>query len=160
MLVRSSLPPRKADPAVRSRSLLRHATTLLLTGGLLASLSAGTAEAAGPSGCRVSPPDTHIVAGRKVDAQYLFTCDNRSIGYVKVTMVLRRDRPVVSDAVLESEQFDRFRDPSRAGVNADLLTDGACHPGHKYHGDITLNVTYVTNRMVTYHVRGRSVKCP
>jgi hypothetical protein len=107
----------------------------------------------------VSAPDAHIVAGRKVDVDYLFTCDNPRIRYVKATLALRRDRAITSDPVLESYQFDDFRDPRRAGVNTSLTTDGACKRGKKYHGDITVNVTYSAVEMVTHRVRGKSVRC-
>ena len=141
------------------RSLLRCASTLLLSGTLLASLSAGTASADIPFGCQMASPDAHLVAGRKVDVDYLFTCDNAFIGYVKMTLALRRDRPHWRDPVLESHQFDNFRNPSHARASASLQTDGPCHPGHKYHGDITITVIYNNSQSDSYSVRGRSVSC-
>ena len=138
--------------------LLRAAAILMLIPAVTMPLSAGAAEAEAP-GCDVRSPDAHMLAGPRVGLHYLFSCDNPRIRYVKVTVAIRRDRGGWSDAVVEHYQFDRFRDPGRAGVDAWLVVDHDCAKGKKYHGDITVNSMLNGDQMGTTSRRGDSVTC-
>lgn len=141
-----------------ARRLATTATTFGLIGAALLA-TAGPAQADVPPGCSVSPPDAHIVSGRKVDVDFLFRCDNPRIRYVKVTLNIRRDRSGWSDPAVTTYQFDNFRDPTHAGVNSSLQTDGACERGKRYHGDITVNVMLNADQTFTETRRGPSVSC-
>lgn len=127
--------------------------------GAASMLIAPAAHADLPSGCRVFPPDAHIVSGRKIDVQYLFKCNNPRIRYVKVTLNIKRHRGGLPDATVESYQFDNFRDPPHAGINGRLQTDGPCTRGKSYHGDITVNVSLNASQQYTETRRGNSVTC-
>ncbi len=147
---------------MHARSILRLFRvffTVLLAITAMTSLSAGTAQAA-EVGCRVLPPDTHIIAGPEVSTQFQFRCDNSRIRYVKVTLNIKRHRGQLRpDATVKSYQFDNFRDPSQAGVNARMNVGHRCAKGKKYHGDITVNVTLNADQMKTIRMRGKSVTC-
>ncbi len=147
---------KKTSKPVR-RGLGLAAITLALS---TASVFTGPAAHADlPPGCTVSPPDAHIISGRKIDVDFLFKCDNPRIRYVKATLNIRRHRPGLPDRTVKSYQFDNFRDPHHAGINASLQTDGPCVQGHKYHGDITINVTLNATQQYSETRRGKSVTC-
>ena len=123
-------------------------------------LTGGVAQAEQQAGCSVSRPDAHIVAERKVDVDYLFTCNNARIRYVKATLNIRQHRGGAPDKIVKSYQFDDFRDPRRAAINGSLQSDGPCSKGKKYHGDITINVILNADQHYSQTLRGNSVKCP
>jgi hypothetical protein len=112
-----------------------------------------------PPGCKVFPPDAHIVSGQKIDVDYLFRCNNPRIRYVKATLTIKRHRGGLPDATVKSYQFDNFRDPSHAGINSSLQSDGPCTRGKSYHGDITINVSLNADQQHTETRRGNSVTC-
>jgi hypothetical protein len=140
---------------------MRRTNLVVSTLGLAAAsmLAAPPAQADTPPGCTISPPDAHLVAGRKVDVDYLFRCDNPRIRYAKVTINIRRHVGGLPDATVKSYQFDNFSDPPHAGINTSLQTDGPCTRGHRYHGDITVNVSYNAAQQVSETRRGNSVTC-
>jgi hypothetical protein len=72
---------------------------------------------------------------------------------------IRRDRPGLPDPTVESYQFDNFRDPRHAGINASLQSDGPCVRGHKYRGDITINVILNAAQKYTETHRSESATC-
>jgi hypothetical protein len=131
----------------------------VVLGLVTTSILVGPAAHADLPGCNVYPPDAHIVPGRRIDVQYYFECNNPRIRYVKATLSIRRDRDLVPDATVKYYQFDNFRDPRRAGINASLQSDGKCQRGKKYHGDITINVSLNANQKYTKTLRGKSVTC-
>jgi hypothetical protein len=143
------------------RNIRRSFSITAITLGLsAASAFAGPAAHADlPPGCSISPPDAHIISGRTIDVEYLFACNNPRIRYVKVTLSIRRDRAGLPDGTVKSYQFDNFRDPRHAGINASLQSDGPCVRGHKYHGDITINVMLSAEEQFTETRRGKSVTC-
>jgi hypothetical protein len=146
-----------------SRSWLGRiiAITLLASGLTFAPSEAAQAgELSSIPGCRVYRPDPHIVTGNKVSVAYFFKCNNRRIRYAKVTIALRRHRALAPDAVEAWYQFDDYRDPTRAGINTSLQTRKACKRGKKYHGDITINVSFNADQMRTHTLRGPSITCP
>jgi hypothetical protein len=112
-----------------------------------------------PPGCNVYSPDAHIVTGRRVDVDYMFSCNNPRIRYMKVTLTIKRHRAWAPDATVESYQFDNFSDPSHAGINGSLQSDRPCRQGKRYHGDITINVSLNADQQYTETRRGRSVTC-
>ncbi len=122
-------------------------------------LSAVSAQAGTAPGCTVTAPDAHVVRDRIIDVDYLFKCDNPRIRYVKATLSIKRHRGGLPDATVKSYQFDNFTDPTHAGINSSLRTDGACERGKRYHGDITVNVSLNADQQYTETRRGNSVTC-
>lgn len=78
---------------------------------------------------------------------------------MKATLTIKRDRENWLDETVKSYQFDDFTDPTHAGINSSLTTDGACERGERYHGDITVNVILNADQQFTETLRGKSVTC-
>jgi hypothetical protein len=141
----------------RRRRAFRRGGLLAALAGAALLLPAGGAQAAIP-GCSVHTPDAHQVAGRTIDVDYLFSCNNSRIRYVKVTLNIRRHRGGLPDEVKKSYQFDNFQNPGRAGINA-ALQWGPCSRGQRYHGDITVNATLNADQHATESRRSVSITC-
>ncbi|MEU6725421.1 hypothetical protein ABZ917_17075 [Nonomuraea wenchangensis] len=147
------------DTNSRGKALFAAMVLAIGTMGATATEAAAAAEGTSVPGCRLYRPDPHIVAGQRVRINYYFSCNNRRIRYVKVTLSLKRHRGGVWDAVETSYQFDSFQNPAQAGINTTLETPSACQSGKRYHGDITINVSLAGAQSRTSTVRGPSITC-
>lgn len=141
---------------ITHKSLRRTVLGLAVAGAALL-VPAGGAQAAIP-GCNVYAPDAHQTAGRTIDVDYFFSCNNSRIRYVKVTLAIRRHRGGLPDEVKKSYQFDNFRNPARAGINA-ALQWGPCTRGQRYHGDMTVNASLNADQQYTESKRSVSITC-